>query len=343
MSSSSIHVNPVAAAVIVRKGPRILAFVREKDGQIGLPCGMVEEGESLRETAIRECREETGYRIHIDPQAQPFVGFDPKGNKVIACFLGEVAGPPEEPTHGHEGTPVWGGIREILDSGYGVYNARALRAFGICRPIAGKFHSHLTLRATDAEAERARALVGGKVTIIELERAGREQVDVMLTHHFVVGNRGLDDHHDVINSLKAKASQLEESGIEVVRVKLEHELFDPRSDRGDREASLGMSTYVEAHIKCLVRQENLPSLKSVAAKCDWHASRNPWQQSGDVVTQFINRRFYEPECIERVEVGVDWMVSEVTSLCQVVEVKIETAIMDSNDEVDRWWARGGNV
>lgn len=329
----------LAAAVIVRKGPRILAFIREKDGQVGLPCGWREDGELLRETAVRECLEETGYTIQIDSEQKPFIGFDPRGKIVVACFLGTL-GQEGEPTHSHEGTPLWVGVRELLDSGYGDYNARALRNFGIHRPIAGKFHSHLTLKASRAEAERARALVGGKVTIIELERAERQQVDVMLTHHFVVGNRGLDDHVDVINSLRSKARQLNDSGIEVVRVKLEHELLDPRSAMADRQASLAMSSYIETHIKCKVDPESLVELKEKAAALGWHPSRNPWQQSDTVITQFVNRRFYDLQGkpLSVFEDRADHMVEVLSNYCQVAEVKIETAIVDSNANLDRWWA-----
>ncbi len=80
--------DPVAAAVIVLLDSKILAFLRKKDGQIGLPCGMVEEGESTRETAIRECFEETGYEVAIPSEQVPFTGFDPKGKKDGSLFCG---------------------------------------------------------------------------------------------------------------------------------------------------------------------------------------------------------------------------------------------------------------
>lgn len=39
---------------------RVLVTHRAKDGQLGLPCGKADEGESTFETALRELEEETG-------------------------------------------------------------------------------------------------------------------------------------------------------------------------------------------------------------------------------------------------------------------------------------------
>ena len=122
--------DPVAAAVIVLLDSKILAFLRKKDGQIGLPCGMVEGGESTRETAIRECFEETGYEVSIPSEQEPFIGFDPKGKKVVACFVGHIVSE-GKPTHSHEGEVIWADPAELLVSGYGDYNKRALEHFSI--------------------------------------------------------------------------------------------------------------------------------------------------------------------------------------------------------------------
>lgn len=56
---------PEAACVVVLDGAfRVLAVTRKDDEtQWGLPGGKREEGETLEQCAIRECREETGYLL----------------------------------------------------------------------------------------------------------------------------------------------------------------------------------------------------------------------------------------------------------------------------------------
>jgi ADP-ribose pyrophosphatase YjhB (NUDIX family) len=67
---------PVGVHVLVERGGDILLMRRAGtgffDGLYSLPGGHVEPGESLRQTAVREMREETG--LSIDPQALVNVG-----------------------------------------------------------------------------------------------------------------------------------------------------------------------------------------------------------------------------------------------------------------------------
>lgn len=58
-----------AGAVLWRIDPqgkvRVLTIHRERHGDVSLPKGKVDEGETLPETAVREVREETGYEIAL--------------------------------------------------------------------------------------------------------------------------------------------------------------------------------------------------------------------------------------------------------------------------------------
>lgn len=334
--------NIKAAAVLAFRGSRVLAFVREQDGHLGLPCGKVNRGESPREAALRELAEETGYRCDL-LDSEPFVAFDPRGACVVATYLADDDLVEGTPTHEHEGSPVWASVRDLLKSGYGDYNRRLLRHFGIQQPVGGKLHSHLTLSCSLDEAERARKLVGGKVTIIDLSRvdSSKNQTDVMLTHHFLVGKHGLEDHLDVLASLRAKAQTLRDTGILVSRAKLEHELLHPHSDPSEVSASLQQASYVEAHVKCKVDHKNLDALKRAASSFGWHPSRNPLHQQNDgVTTQFVNKRFYNETDLNPLEAQVDGLVSLLSGMpfqVDVCEAKIETALYDSNDQVDAWW------
>lgn len=65
-----------AAAVLVRRGGRVLAVSRAGDEHdLGLPAGMVEDGETPAQAAARELAEETG--VHVAPETLRHVGTFP--------------------------------------------------------------------------------------------------------------------------------------------------------------------------------------------------------------------------------------------------------------------------
>ena len=64
-----LDVELAAGGVVLREG-KVLVVQRPRYGDWSLPKGKREAGESLRETALREVREETGYQV----EAGKFVG-----------------------------------------------------------------------------------------------------------------------------------------------------------------------------------------------------------------------------------------------------------------------------
>lgn len=325
-----------AAAVLVTKANRVLAFHKHDKVGLSFPCGKLEPDESLEEAAIRECFEETGLKVRITSPF-PYTSFDNIGGCLVSTFQAEVVGGSLFTNSPLEGTPCWASARELIAGPYSHYNQRALNHFGIPVPIVGKFHSHLTCAPmTQDEAERAARLVGGKLTTIVLERDGRSQVDPMITHHYVCGARGLEDEHDVLALLKARAQQLKDSGIDVLRVKLEHEPYDPISNPIDVNSSFSR-VYVEVHIKCRVAFGKRGDLIDLAKEYDWHPSSNPWAQTDTHYVQFINKRFYNAMDPEVIDSGVDTIIEQITDYADIAEIKIETAIYDSNASQDAWW------
>lgn len=192
-----------------------------------------------------------------------------------------------------------------------------------------------------SEAERAAALSGGKLTTIHLERDGRQQVDLMVTHHYLTGARNLEDEHDVLNLLKARALQIGQSGATVTRVKLEHEPLDVRSDRSELSESLSR-VYTEIHVKCIVTPERLGMVVRNGAAAGWHPSKNPFATRADgQFVQFVNRRFYTtpgtPLDMSLIDAEVAKLVLLIEHVASIDEIKYESAIYDSNDALDRWW------
>lgn len=216
-----------AAGVIVVNGPRILAFERYDKPGLALPCGHIESGEAAAEAAVREAQEETGLLLQLDDKP-PFVGLDTVGNKLVHTYLARVVGGELKEHAVGEGRPRWASIREVADGPYWHYNRRALRHFGIKIPLVGKFHSHITIEARSmAEAERAAKLSYGKLTVIDLSRGSRSQTDYMITHHYETGSRGLEDHSDIEALLRSRELLLRESGVGVLRLKLEYDVTHP--------------------------------------------------------------------------------------------------------------------
>jgi 8-oxo-dGTP diphosphatase len=328
----------VAAGVIVLNGPRILAFERFDKPGLALPCGHVEAGESVAEAALREAEEETGLRLELG-DAVPFVGFDTIGNKLVHTFLAKVVDGELRATAIGEGRPRWASIREVADGPYWHYNRRALRHFGVRVPLAGKFHSHITIEAhSTAEAERAAKLTYGKLTVIDLSRDGRSQTDYMITHHYETGSRGLEDQSDIEALLRSRDQLLRESGIRVLRLKLEYDATHASNRPHAAEPACSEGIYTEVHIKCVLARSQRDALVDTAASAGWHPSRNPFaERPDDQLVQFVNRRFYGSVRLNDIDTIVDQIVPALVRLAQIEEIKYEVAVYDTNERQDQWW------
>lgn len=95
------YIYPGVAIIILDDNNRVLLQKRRDVGLWGIPSGHVEPGETVREAAIREVKEETSLDIEIkhligvysDPKSQVFAY--PNGEVVhfiTTCFLAEVIG-----------------------------------------------------------------------------------------------------------------------------------------------------------------------------------------------------------------------------------------------------------
>ena len=101
-----------AGGVVVHEG-RVLVLVRDSRGEVRLPKGHVEPGEGVAEAALRETREESGYRdlvLGADLGVQ-VVEFHHRGRHVVRnerYFLMTLAGDSDAPSDGEEQfEPLW--------------------------------------------------------------------------------------------------------------------------------------------------------------------------------------------------------------------------------------------
>lgn len=88
---------PVLAAGAVcwrrrQKGVEVLIVHREQRGDVGLPKGKTDPGESLPQTAVREVAEETGYQVHLGVPLGTTTYLLPNGrDKTVAYWAAEVS------------------------------------------------------------------------------------------------------------------------------------------------------------------------------------------------------------------------------------------------------------
>jgi 8-oxo-dGTP pyrophosphatase MutT (NUDIX family) len=114
-----------AGGVLVREGPHgpevLLASRRTRRGDLvwGLPKGLVEEGESPQEAAVREVREETGHRgtvrAPLGDVSYWFVWEGTRIRKTVRFFLMDAADEPPGPRDREMEEVRWFPLEEAAD------------------------------------------------------------------------------------------------------------------------------------------------------------------------------------------------------------------------------------
>lgn len=198
--------------------------------------------------------------------------------------------------------------------------------------LRGRFHSHLTVRGGPSDRlERAAREVQAKVTVIDLAGDRRAEQDVMLTRYHLDDAPGALGR--IADALLAACATLEAAGIEVARVKVEHE-SEPSLSRFDAER------YHEVHIKLAVEAARFDAVYPWLTRGDhgWVASRNPRERRPDRVLQFVTLRCYDGD-----RADADARVARAAATLrdaglEIVEIKRETAVLDTDLARDAWWA-----
>lgn len=190
--------------------------------------------------------------------------------------------------------------------------------------LAGKFHAHITIQHDGKDFQIPK---GWKSTIILLSRNDKQQVDEMITRHFFLGSHRNPDIESIRNDLNQAKELLESGGCQVLRVKLEHEDLPTLPPSA--------STYRECHVKY-----QAPLGTTLSHPDALVASSNPMAVHRDYEIRFLNARFYEGS-VEEVDAKIQYYVNNLVKenpQIKILEVKRETTVMDSNHELDSWWA-----
>jgi len=203
--------------------------------------------------------------------------------------------------------------------------------------LQGRFHAHITCAppadGLDALAAfcRARRV---KLTVIDLaDWRSRQQRDVMTTSYHRA--RGPGALGRVLDQLTGLGRALLAEGFSPTRFKLEHESLPTLP-------TFSPSAYREVHVKLRVPDADHPRamawLASHGPAWGYVPSRNPRERRGGFVHQFVNLRLRDgglAEAEERARALVEHLRG---GGLEVIEVKAETAVLDTAQALDAWWA-----
>ena len=190
--------------------------------------------------------------------------------------------------------------------------------------LKGKFHAHITVTAPEGEFQPPK---GWKVTIIVLNKGDRSQQDVMITRHFMVGSEKTPYFMHILPELLDANNQLLAMGLVPARTKLEHEDLPTVAPTAEY--------YRECHIKIRV-----PTGYDLQTVPGYVQSRNPMEVAAEYTTVFLNARYYSGT-VEEVDDNIDAAVMAIRITnpgCAILEVKKESTVVDTNLNLDKWWA-----
>lgn len=187
------------------------------------------------------------------------------------------------------------------------------KSFGVPTQKVWKAHFHLTLSNVNSEElMEAAKIIGAKCTTIDLHRDTKSQRDRMLTKY----------QSDLDTTLMLQCvEKLENAGFNVVRYKLER-MFK--------------------HVACVLfmdlSKENYGEVHIKTSASDPEVETNFFRISSNVEEldyRFYNARLYSAEDKLRFNEAYDMLLN---SGVQIKGYHIEQVVVDSNLNLDAWWA-----
>lgn len=200
------------------------------------------------------------------------------------------------------------------------------------------FEIHVTIQLKEGEEDRFRNICGlinsatpVKPIILDLENKGQSVMkDVMTSSHFFGANTG------AYNECLKIERVLEGQGFKVVRKKIETVPWHPAAPVG--EAEMPKDCYFEAHIGCIITEDQKPRLQELAEINNAHLSRNYFKKlDNGMFVNMMTLRWYDCN-YEKVKYDVQRTKLHLTrNGMEYEKVIIEFCLYDTKINHDFLW------
>ncbi len=203
--------------------------------------------------------------------------------------------------------------------------------------FSGQLETHWTI-LVDARRtpERLQAIadeLGLKITHVLLDR-GEHRSQPMLTR------RRRSELAVELADAQSMAVQLENRGLDVLRVKIEASLDATDVPRTDDAAKGEATRCFEHHVRVRwAGSRDLAALRAIATAHHAHLSQSVWRQTGDDEHErFVTQRCYGVG-LDRAERALDALVASLRAQehADVLDVQREYVVYDSNVDLDAGW------
>lgn len=200
------------------------------------------------------------------------------------------------------------------------------------------FEIHVTVQLKEGQEDRFRGICGlinsatpVKPIILDLENKGQSVMrDVMTSSHFFGTNTG------AYNECLKIESVLESQGFKVIRKKIETVPWHPAAPVGD--ADMPKDCYFEAHIGCIINEDQKPTLEELAETNNCHLSRNYFKKlDNGMFVNMMTLRWYHSN-YENIKFELEKVKSSLSSYgIEYEKVIVEFCLYDTKISHDFLW------
>lgn len=184
------------------------------------------------------------------------------------------------------------------------------------------YHTHLTINNSSNQSIIPK---GFKQTTIILEHGNIQQQDIMITKHYAIGYKNINSVDDIKKDIQ---ETIKRYNLDVIRIKIEKDITNIKNDV---EYPITNNNYLEIH--CKISNKNLNHY-DILLENKFVRSKNPNSKQENEIYYFWNKRMYSSSDIFS---NIDY-VKKFFDTIEYKELKIEQIILDTNHNIDSWWA-----